>query len=139
MYRLKRERESVGLIASTRDAKRRNVPVIEQVIRLVVRQIQSEKSSGTQRESPRVQPGSKVLVLSSVVFVIVFAWRASLPTVILVCGVPRADLTFFRLGGEKSEGRASGKVRSGFLFGFVTYAVQKVSVRASGRVRWFSG
>jgi hypothetical protein len=74
-----------------------NVPVVEQVVGFMVRQIQSGSGSGSQRHRPRVQPIREVLLLTSTDLVILLMCRTSLLTIILVRGVPRADLAFFGL------------------------------------------
>jgi hypothetical protein len=72
--------------------------VVKQVVRCMVRKIQSDSSNCAQRVCPRVQPRCQLLVLPLAIFAIKFGLCASLPAIILVCGIPREHLTFFRLG-----------------------------------------
>ena len=100
--------------------------MIDQVIRFVVCEVQSDCGYDTQRVRPRVQPRGQLLVLSRVVLVVELVYRASLPAVIFVGRVPGADLTLFRLGElEVEDGvtRVSERVGAGGI-AFVTYAVQ---------------
>ena len=88
-----------------------DIPMILQVIRFIVRQVQSRSSGGTQRNRPRVQPGSKILLLSSTPYVIVGVHCISSLAIVLVRGLPREGLTFFRL----ERGGMERRVSSGLL------------------------
>jgi len=70
--------------------------MVKQVIRFMVRQVQSRSGSDRQRGPPRIQPRGKTPLFFGTTRIAVVHY-ISLSTIVLVRGLPREGLAFFRL------------------------------------------
>jgi len=77
--------------------------MVKQVIRFMIRQVQSRSGSDRQRGPPRIQPRGKTPLFFGTIRTAAVVQYISLSTIVLVRGLPGEGLAFFRLRRSENE------------------------------------